>query len=290
MKPIAARIVEIIQSENLAVGTHLPAQMLADRLRVSRQPVNDALGRLCEEGILSREPNRGYFLARVPLQPLPALQENDLVTAAYFRIAEERLSGKLPDAFTESMLRQRYRLTATQLSAVLGRIAQEGWAEKKPGYGWAFSSMLTSAESLVQSYRLRLAVEPAALLEPGYRLDRLAIERCKAAELHLLEGGIDTDTPDQLHDRGVRFHETLVGGSGNPFFIDTIRRVNRVRRLLSYRSTLDRSRYKQHCKQHLHILELLQKERNEEASEAVAEHLRSTVKNITKIRKLLDKA
>lgn len=290
MKPIAARIVEIIQSENLAPGTHLPAQMLADRLRVSRQPVNDALGRLCEEGILYREPNRGYFLARVPLQPVPALAQSDIVTAVYFRIAEDRLSGKLPDEFTESMLKQRYQLTATQLSDVLGRIAQEGWAEKKPGYGWTFSSMLTSSESLVQSYRLRLALEPAALLEPGFRLEPQALERCKGAEFHLLEGGIENDTPDQLHDRGVRFHETLVEASGNPFFIDTIKRVNRVRRLLSYRSMLDRSRYKQHCKQHLHILELLERERNEEASEAMAEHLRITVKNITKIRKLLDKA
>jgi DNA-binding GntR family transcriptional regulator len=288
MKPIAAQIVEIIRSEKLESGAHLPAQMLADRLRVSRQPVNDALGRLCEEGILYREPNRGYFLARVPLEPVPALAENDIVTAVYFRIAEDRLSGKLPDEFTESMLKQYYHLTATQLAAVLARIAQEGWAEKKPGYGWAFSSMLTSSESLVQSYRLRLAIEPAALLEPGYRLEAEGLERCKAAELHLLKGGIETGTPDQLHDRGVRFHETLVEASGNPFFIDTIRRVNRVRRLLSYRSMSDRSRYKQHCKQHLHILELLHKEKNEEASEAMSEHLRSTLKNITKIRKLLD--
>ncbi|WP_019140115.1 GntR family transcriptional regulator [Noviherbaspirillum massiliense] len=288
MKPIAAQIVEIIQSENLAVGTHLPAQMLADRLRVSRQPVNDALGTLCEKGILYREPNRGYFLAKKPLQPVAKLAEEDVVTAVYFRIAEDRLRGQLPDEFTESMLKQRYNLTATQLSSVLARIAQEGWAEKKPGYGWMFSSMLTSSESLVQSYRLRLALEPAALLEPGYRLNPQALERCKSAEYHLLEGGIETDTADQLHDRGVRFHETLVEASGNPFFIDTIKRVNRVRRLLSYRSMLDRSRYKQHCKQHLHILELLEKERNEEASEAMAAHLRSTVNNITKIRKLLD--
>lgn len=290
MKPLAVQIVEIIQSEHLEPGTHLPAQMLADRLRVSRQPVNDALGRLCEEGILQRQPNRGYFVARVPSQPVPALAESDIATAVYFRIAEDRLSGKLPDEFTESMLRQRYQLTATQLSTVLGRIAQEGWAEKKPGYGWLFSSMLTSSESLVQSYRLRLALEPAALLEPGFRLDPQALERCKAAEFHLLEGGIETDTPDQLHDRGVRFHETLVEASGNPFFIDTIKRVNRVRRLVSYRSMSDRSRYKQHCKQHLHILTLLESDRNEEASEAMAEHLRNTVRNITKIRRLLDKA
>jgi DNA-binding GntR family transcriptional regulator len=127
----------------------------------------------------------------------------------------------------------------------------------------------------------------AALLEPGYRLERTVIERLRAVERHLLDGGIETDTALQLHDRGVRFHEALVEGSGNAFFIDTIRRVNRVRRLLSYRSMQDRQRYKQHARQHLRLLDLLEKERNEEASEAMREHLGSTLRNITKIQRLL---
>src|SRR5256885_8984978 len=49
------------------------------------------------------------------------------------------------------------------------RISQEGWIERKPGYGWTFAAMLTTPDSLLQSYRLRMALEPAALLEPGYR-------------------------------------------------------------------------------------------------------------------------
>ena len=41
--------------------------------------------------------------------------------------------------------------------------------------------------------------------------------RCRSAEQHLLDGGIETDTADQLHDRGVRFHESLVEASGVTF-------------------------------------------------------------------------
>lgn len=147
--------------------------------------------------------------------------------------------------------------------------------------------MLTTPDSLLQSYRLRMALEPAALLEPGYRLDDKVIEQCRAAELHLLDGGIETDTPDQLHERGVRFHESLIEASGNPFFIDTIRRVNRVRRLISYRSMQDRQRYKEHCKQHLHLLDLIEAGRNQEAADSMREHLLSTLKNHQKIRNLL---
>ncbi|KAB2890984.1 MAG: GntR family transcriptional regulator, partial [Burkholderiaceae bacterium] len=278
-KPIPVQVLEMAYQQQWPEGTHLGAQKLADHLRVSRSPVNDALALLHDKGVLVREPNRGYFLARRIDQPVAEVAEalgldaEDQVTAVYFQLADDRLRGLLPDEFTETAIRQRYRLTPAQQGALLSRIASEGWIEKRPGYGWGFSSMLTTAGSLLQSYRLRLALEPAALLEPGYRLDAQVIARCRAAERHLLDGGIATDTADQLHDRGVRFHESLVEASGNPFFIDTIRRVNRVRRLLSYRSMQNRQRYRQHCEQHLDILDLLERERQAEAAEALRAHL-----------------
>ncbi|RQR68709.1 MULTISPECIES: GntR family transcriptional regulator [unclassified Burkholderia] len=292
-RSIATQIVELIKTEGLDVGAHLPAQMLADRLRVSRSPVNEALALLHEKGILTRERNRGFFVAKPVIEPLSdvvdelGLGEADVITSVYFRIADDRLKGKLPDEFSEQLIRTRYGLTNAQLSAVLGRIAQEGWAERKPGYGWQFSPMLTTPDSLLKSYRLRLALEPAALLEPGYRLDPRVLERCREVEKHLLAGGIETDTADQLHDRGVRFHESLVEASGNSFFIDTIRRVNRVRRLLSYRSMQDRERYVEHAKQHLHVLELLERERNEEASEELRQHLLHTLDALSRISAIL---
>jgi DNA-binding GntR family transcriptional regulator len=293
-RSIASKIVELIKTDGMGVGSHLPAQMLADRLRVSRSPVNEALSLLHEKGVLSRERNRGFFLARPVEAPLSdvvdalGLAEADVVTSVYFRIADDLLKGSLPQTFSEQLIRTRYGLTSAQLNAVLGRIAQEGWAERKPGYGWRFSSMLTTPDSLLQSYRLRLALEPAALLEPGFRLERSVLERCRAAEQHLLDGGIQTDTAGQLHERGVRFHESLVEASGNPFFIDTIKRVNRVRRLLSYRSMQDRQRYTKHCRQHLQVLSLLEKDRNEEASVALRAHLKHTLDALSRIAGILE--
>ncbi len=287
------QLVTLIETEAWPIGTRLRAQTLADRLRVSRTPVNEALQLLEEKGVVRRERNRGYFLAKatadIPVALLGELRqsEDDTIAAIYFRIAEDRLQGLLPDTFSEAFLRTRYRLTPGQLNAILSRIALEGWAERKPGYGWSFSSMLTTPDSLLKSYRLRLALEPAALLEPGYRLDRQVLARCRAAEQHLLDGGIETDSADQLHDRGVHFHESLVEASGNAFFIDAIRRVNRVRRLLSYRSMRDRKRYGEHCHQHLELLRLLEQEKNLEAATAMREHLGSTICNLERISELL---
>lgn len=291
--PLASRVLELLERDRLVVGSHLAAQQLADRLEVSRSPVNEALRLLHAKGLLTRQPNRGYFLAQPLAEAAPGLRDElqrddpDVVTRSYFQLADDRLCGLVPDAFSEVWLKNRYGLTAAQASAVLGRMAQEGWLQKKAGYGWSFSPMLTTPDSLLQSYRLRLALEPAALLEPGYHLSQERLAACRAAEYHLLEGGIADDPPDRLHDRGVNFHETVVEASGNPFFIDTIRRVNRVRRLLSYRSMQDRGRYKEHCAQHLHVLDLIEQRRMQDASEALRQHLGRTLDNLGRLRDLL---
>ena len=290
---IVPKIIELIRQRQLPVGAHLPAQKIADQIRVSRSPVNEALKLLCDNGIVTRSANRGYFLARdlskegLSSKKLKQLTGEDVVSKTYFMISDDLLKGELPTECSEAFVKNRYGITPSQTQAVLRRIANEGWGRRKPGYGWEFSSMMTTPESLLQSYRLRLALEPAALLEPGYHLDAAVIQRCREAEYHLLDGGIDSDTADQLHDRGVRFHESLVEASGNPYFIETIKRVNRVRRLLSYRSMQDRERYREHCEQHLAILALLEKGQNKAASDALSLHLQSTLKNLAGITDLL---
>lgn len=286
---IIPKIVELLAQEQLPVGSHLAAQKIADRLNVSRSPVNDALQSLCESGLLVRMKNRGYFLAQDPEVHSPPREPatQNLVGQAYFAIADDLLTGKLPMAVSESALKARYKLTGTQLQTLLARISSEGWVNRKPGYGWEFSSMLTTPDSLLQSYRMRLALEPAALLEPGYYIEPAIIERCRAVELELINGGIETASADELHDRGVRFHEALVEASGNPFFIDTIKRINKVRRLLSYRSMKNRARYVEHCEQHLEILALLEKSKPQQASDALRDHLHATLRNLSEINDIL---
>jgi DNA-binding GntR family transcriptional regulator len=287
---LAARILDHVRAAALGPGTHLTAQGLADLLSVSRFPVGQALRLLASKGVVTHERNRGYFVSGTAAASPEALglPTGDDSSDAYFRIAEDHLNGRLPDPASEAFLRERYRLTKAQLSAVLGRIAQEGWVERRTGYGWSFSPMLTTPESLEQTYRVRLAVEPAALLEPTYRLDADTAARCRAAEMRLLAGAIETDSADALHERGVRFHETIIGASGNPFFLETVRRINRVRRLLSYRSMVDRKRYRQQSEEHLEILDLLERGRNREASRALRRHLEHTVANLKEIRTALE--
>lgn len=286
---VAARIVQYLAEEKLPVGTHIPTQDLADRFAVSRSPVNQALKLLSGKGLVAHRPNKGYFIsATAPATPEHiGLALEDELSLVYFRIAEDRLSGRLGDQVSETFLRQTYGVTRSQLSQLLSRIGQEGWAARRPGYGWTFSPILTTPEALEQTYRLRMAIEPAALIEPTFQLSREAADQCREIEQWFLSGGIETASADTLYERGVRFHETLAAAARNPFFLDALRRVNRVRRLLAYRSMIDRQRYYSQTREHLHILDLLVQDRNDEAASAMARHLRSVVRNLKRIKPLL---
>ncbi|WP_299450204.1 GntR family transcriptional regulator [uncultured Pigmentiphaga sp.] len=272
---LAGRILVHINTENFPPGSHLTAQSLADRFGASRWTVSQALEILAGKGVLRHEANRGYFVSGArPSRPEQlGLNAQPELTRVYFQIAEDRLQGRLDDHVTETYLRQTYHLTHRQLTELLSKISREGWAERRIGYGWTFSPILKTPESLTQTYSVRVALEPAALLEPTFRLAPEAVARLREIEHHILSGGARTMTADELYERAVNFHETLAEASQNPFFIDVLRRINKVRRLLVYRSMVDRERYYHQAEEHLHILDLLEAGRNQEAAEAMRGHL-----------------
>ncbi len=111
--PLAARILVEIRDGVLAVGTHLRSQDIATRFGVSRFPVGQALQILADKGVLRHERNRGYFVqqASPPSSDALGLSEQDGVTQAYFRIADDHLRGKLPEQVSEADLRQSYGTT-----------------------------------------------------------------------------------------------------------------------------------------------------------------------------------
>ena len=61
--------------------------------------------------------------------------------------------------------------------------------------------------------------------------------------------------------------------SNNPFFHLSLVRVNQMRRLLEYRSRVDRDRLVVQCQDHLAILDLLERGETVEASFAMRKHL-----------------
>lgn len=275
----------------LKPGDRLRSQKLADQLCVSRFPIGQAMRLLAEQGVLVADPGRGFAVAGDAPRLASDFEKGrrrDPLLAAYFQIAEDRLDGTLADRVSEQAMRDRYGLSRGQLTQLLNRIAGEGWAERRSGYGWSFSAVLTTPLALEQSYRMRIAIEPASLLEPGYFLPPDVLRQCRETEERMLDGEILSADADRLYERSVRFHEAIVGASQNSFFLDAVKRVNRIRRLLIYRSLADRRRYWQQAAEHLDILKSIEAGDMPEAAEKLRQHLDGVMKNIANMRPLLE--
>ncbi|GJD51792.1 hypothetical protein OPKNFCMD_4551 [Methylobacterium crusticola] len=274
---VTALILDQIRDRRLTPGQHLPSQALADGFRLSRAPVTAALKELERQGVVRSEPNRGYFLAdeaeAIARSGRPSLGAPEAEDEVYLRIAEDRLAGRLPDRVSEAEMMRLYAVARPRLAKILYRIAEEGWAERLPGNGWEFSPMLTSREAYEHSYQFRAAVESEALRAPTFRIDAAAFAAARAEQSFILEGGHRTLSRAELFRANAAFHEMLVGCSGNDFFLEALKRVNRLRRLIEYRVTLDRSRLPLQSREHLMILDLLTSGQREAAAVYLRQHV-----------------
>jgi DNA-binding GntR family transcriptional regulator len=270
---LAHRIFEYIRAEQLPPGTRLPGRKLAERFRVSRAPVERALRLLEEHRVVSLSGSGGYTVssATATLSPKAlGAEPHSEDERLYLRLAADHTAGGLPGRASENELMRRYGTSRAITVRALQRAAAEGWAERLPGRGWAFIPLLTSELTYEQICRYRIVVEPAAMLEPTFVLDRRALEACYAEQVALFENAGSGLSPAEIFESGSRFHQVVLECSQNPFFINGLAQVNKVRRLIEYRETLGRL---ERCREHARIAELLLNGAREEAAALMRKHL-----------------
>jgi len=272
---LAARIVEMIRRDGLEVGARLIEQRLSEELGVSRSPVRKALQFLEATGAVRSEPNRGYQVAQPPSEVarLTLAPSQDSDEAIYLSVADDRLAGALAAEITETELMDRYGASRLQVQRVLNRMAREGVVERKPGRGWTFQAFMNTPESYRESYRFRMIIEPAALVEPGYQIDMAELDKCYREQVELLSGGLEKWSRSELFKPGVHLHETIVAGAHNHVLLEALRKVNQQRRLIEYRAKLDREKMREQCEEHLVLIDLIRRGERVEASHFLRQHL-----------------
>ena len=87
---VAHRLGRLIIEGRLAPGTPLRLQAIADRMKVSVQPVREALRMLAAEGLVTVEPHRGAFVNRLSIEDVEELYA--------VRIALEGLAARVATA------------------------------------------------------------------------------------------------------------------------------------------------------------------------------------------------
>ena len=277
---ISKRLLQDIATGGIPAGQHLGAQQLADRYGVSRTPIREAMSLLEAGGFLERQENRGYFVAEADAAAMnEALDaQSDSADDDYHRLADDWLVSRLPEDVTEQFLRQRYGWTKARVNEVLVRAAREGWIERKEGYGWRFLPVANTPEAFDEIYRFRMAIEPAAMLEPSFELNRTVLTEQRRIQEGMLEMNFESVPAESLLANGASFHEELIKLSGNPFFLMALQRVNRMRRLMEYRAEVNHARLVEQCTEHLEILDLLEAGENLDASHKMRRHLSGALK------------
>jgi DNA-binding GntR family transcriptional regulator len=273
---MAGQILALARREGMQPGDRLIEQRLADALDVSRGPIRFGLKALAAAGLVRGEPNCGFVLAKSPRSTaaetaLAAFGRDD---KAYAAIAADRLGGRLPANVTESELMRRYGLSRPELQRLLDRTAAEGWMVRMRGYGWRFAETLSSPEAYEQGLAFRAAIEPAAITQPDYRLPSSIIERLRQRQLRILGGELERMSLSEVFQSGCEFHEEIMRGTENSFFVEALTRVNSIRRLFAYRTFADGPGMRRHVKDHLRLLDLLEAGRNADAAKLMVRHLR----------------
>lgn len=283
---LAGEIEQLIAQEHLAAGTPLVERTLAERLMVSRSPVRQALRLLADRGTVGPRPQGGYLVRKRPrTSPFTTdLHSHSPLEATYLKIGEDRLAGRLPQRVSENDLMRHYGLTKAQLAAILRRIANEGWIERLPGHGWQFLPILTSGDTYEHAYRFRILIEPAAVLEPGFRIDEPALRKCLVQQQALIDGAVRRVSPARLFDANTRLHETIAACSGNVFILESLKRINRLRRLMEYRKAVDREAAARRCREHVALIEVLLRGRRKSAADFLRVHLREAAREKTMAR------
>ncbi|MEI6874597.1 MAG: GntR family transcriptional regulator [Spirochaetota bacterium] len=277
LSPLRARVVgeilSLIKREGLKSGKHLVEVDLAERIGVSRSPVSFALGFLSAAGLASHDRNRGYFLA-IDADQLDMLSAKPLEDSLYETIADDRIAGRLPDELSEAELMRRYAVARTRLLTVLSRIRAEGWIERQLGHGWRFLPLIGTSAAYAESYAFRSLIEPSGLLMATFAADPERLALLRERQEGIREGGYLTMTARELFEANTEFHETLAAWSGNRFILESLVRIDMLRRLVEYRQARgDRQPRRDQASEHIEILDALEGGDREGAAAQLRQHL-----------------
>lgn len=249
--------------------------MCAERLGVSRTPVRGALRLLASLGALQPQ-QRGYAIGTLATlqaarQALPRTGPEQLQR----RLVDDYLDGVLRETVFESELADRYGASKGEVRAALQRLAEQGVVARSRGHGWSFQGLLSGAQADLESYRLRLLIEPAGMTEPTFQLDRPRLEQVRAAHERLLNGA--DASAQELFELNASFHEALADMSGNRFFSQIIRQQSALRRLLEYRGYRDLGRTRTSLGEHMGMIDALLQGRPDTASTLMRTHLTTAI-------------
>ncbi len=196
------RISRTIESEIIsgkrAPGSHLNEQEIANRFSVSRTPVREAVRQLSAAGLVEVKPQRGAFVAEIPVQRLLQMFEvMEELEALSARLAARRMTPEQKDTLKET--HEAYSVYATR------ETADQYYEESQAFHQLIFKG---SQNEVLEGMATKLSNQLT-----GYR--RRQLNRSKRTETSfqehsaVLEAILDGD--EDAAERLMRAHTGIVG-------------------------------------------------------------------------------
>jgi DNA-binding GntR family transcriptional regulator len=272
---LARRLGSEIISGEVAEGVRLTEQSLTQRFEVSRTPVRGALRLLAKYKFVRSESSGGFVVCDGAAgRRLPSLAKHgETAEGLYHTLIQDRARRLLPDAVTEKQLLSRYPVQRSLLAKALVRLAADGLVEKREGHGWRFLPSLGTADAVSESYRFRLAIECAGLLEPTFKVIPDVLERTRAAHRAFLKLPQERQKVADYLELNSMFHEMLARFSGNRFILTATQQQNQLRRLDERAEVFKHTRMPESCREHLDIMDAIESGDREWAASLLRHHL-----------------
>ncbi|WP_321937466.1 GntR family transcriptional regulator [Paraburkholderia sp. J8-2] len=272
---VAREIIALARREDLSVGDRLAESLLAEKIGTSRTPVNAALHHLAALGVVYYDANRGFFMAQAARDVTDVAEQffKEPDDPLYLKIADDRLARRLPDVVSEADLMRQYDVSRSELRRVLSRMQEEGWLERQVGHGWQFMPMIDSVDAYEESYLFRASIEPTGIMSPTFKANRAELEELRRRQEFIAGSGYLTMNSVELFEANSEFHETIAKWSGNRFIAQSVRRMDRLRRLVEYRQARARKPRQGQAKEHLAILDAIAQHDLLKAATLLREHI-----------------
>jgi DNA-binding GntR family transcriptional regulator len=274
---LAIRIIDLIETGAFAPGDRLTETGLAARLQVSRTPVRGALTLLAAHRVVEAGA-RGFVVAAgasaATRAAAPSFSARPGMTNAErlaIAIAADRRTGVLPSEVSEAELMRRYDVPRAVMKHLMGQLATLGVAERKRGHGWLLLPGYEEARG--ESYRWRLMVEPAALLEPAYTFNAEWAAEMRDRHEQFLRDPWHDHAAIRFFALNSAFHEGLCAGAGNRFIDMAMQQQTQLRRLGNYNWVYGVARVHQSCQEHLAILDQLLAGDHDRAAALLRRHI-----------------
>ena len=275
---LARRIIELAQESGLESGASLSEQQLAKAFQVSRTLIRAGLNLLVEQGLAEHQAGRGYSLAADPntqvLAPsLPRAEEETLAES----VLSDRMAGRLGNSISASEIMRRYDIGRPAAQKVLAQLSENQVLERGPGQSWNFRPLLDNLAALEESLQFRLVLEPPALLADGFVIDRQRLALLRDSTETLLAQPIERFDMAQFRELDISFHEMIAACCGNRFIGDALLQHQHLRSLPNLLPSVSVHRLQESLREHLKIIEHIERGQREIAADLLRLHLRLSV-------------